>query len=267
LFFYALFPLLLLLLTRRLKSTRSIIGSRVGVFVAQAVMYFCFGAILARFLYLHHPLLDDQNARRLRDMTLVFKPPRLGEFVIGMCLGLLVLRRGCALRSARSANLLLGLCAVSLIALKQLPRERFGPVMTGAEQYLPYVPFLTLIILALASGLTVLTPVLENKIAVLLGEAGCSLYQVHGFLVPGSYLNVLKGAVPVDGRAARPVEYVLCVIGCIVGSIVSYLLLERPARKAWRQALIGLGTSRRGTIANISPPLQRSERAPISKTV
>jgi peptidoglycan/LPS O-acetylase OafA/YrhL len=139
--------------------------------------------------------------------------------------------------------------------------------MTGAEQYLPYVPFLTLIILALASGLTVLTPVLENKIAVLLGEAGCSLYQVHGSLVPGSYLNVLKGAVPVDGRAARPAEYVLCVIGCIVGSIVSYLLLERPARKAWRQALIDLGTSRRGTIANISSPLLRSERAPISKTV
>ncbi len=267
LFFYALFPLLLFLLTRHLKSTRSIIGSMIGVFAAQAVLYFSVSAILVKFLYLHHPLLDDQNARRLRDITLVFPPLRLGEFVIGMCLGLLILRRGCALRSARNANLLLGLCAASLIALKKLPWEHFGPVMTGAEQYLPYVPFLALIILALASGLTVLTPVLENGIAVLLGEASYSLYLVHGFLLPGSYLNILRGAVPVDGRAARPAEYVLCVLGCIVGSIVSYLLLERPARKAWRQALADRGTSHAGTIADFISALHGSGRESISKTV
>jgi peptidoglycan/LPS O-acetylase OafA/YrhL len=237
LFFYALFPFLLLLLARRLKSIRSIVLSMVGVFVAQTIAYLCTSAILERFLNLHHPLFDDQNARRLRDVTLVFPPLRLGEFVIGMCVGLLIVRRGCSLRSARNANLLLAFGAVSLIAIKRLPWETFGPMMTGAEQYLPYIPFLVLIILALASGLTVLTPVLESSWAVLLGEASYSLYLVHGFLVPGSYLNILRDAVPVQGRAARPYEYVLCVLGCILASIVSYLLLERPARKAWRQAL------------------------------
>jgi peptidoglycan/LPS O-acetylase OafA/YrhL len=267
LFFYALFPLLLIFLGRRLNSIKSIAASAIGVFIGQTVLYFCVSGILAKSLYLRHPLLNDRNAERLRDITLVFPPLRLGEFVIGICLGLLILRRGCALKSARNANLLLGFCGASVIALKALPWERFGLLMTGAEQYLPYVPFLALMILALSSGLTVVTPLLQNRGAILLGEASYSLYLVHGFLQPGSYLNILKGAVPVDGHASRPAEYVLCVIGCIVGSIVSYLLLERPARKAWRQALIGLGTSRPGTIANISSPLQRSEREPISKTV
>jgi peptidoglycan/LPS O-acetylase OafA/YrhL len=267
LFFYALFPLLLIFLARRLNSIKSIAASAIGVFVGQTVLYFCVSGILAKALYLRHPLVNERNAERLRDITLVFPPLRLGEFVIGICLGLLIVRRGCALKSARNANLLLGFCAASVIALKALPWGRFGPLMTGAEQYLPYVPFLALMILAVSSGLTVLTPVLENRIAVLLGEASYSLYLVHGFLVPGSYLNILRGAVPVNGRAARPAEYVLCVIGCIVGSIVSYLLLERPARKAWRQALIGRGTSRPGTFENTVSPPQGSEREPIPRTV
>jgi peptidoglycan/LPS O-acetylase OafA/YrhL len=251
LFFYALLPFLLLPLARRLQSIKSTVATMIGVFIVQTILYLSIGAILARFLYLHHPLLEDQNARRLRDITLVFPPLRLGEFVIGMCLGLLILRQPNILKSGRSANLLLGFCAVALIALKKLPWEHFGPVMMGAEQYLPYVPFLALTILALASGLTVITPVLENRCAVLLGEASYSLYLVHGFLVPGSYLNILRDAIPVQGRAARPDEYVLCVLGCVVASIVSYRYLERPARKAWRQAF----SKRSIPLPNTSPDL------------
>jgi peptidoglycan/LPS O-acetylase OafA/YrhL len=264
LFFYALFPLLLTFFARRLKSIRSIVATMIVVFAAQTALYFSASATLAKALSLRHPLVDDRNAERLRDITLVFPPLRLGEFVIGICFGLLILRRGSAPRSRRSANLLLGFCAASIIALKTLPWARFGPVMTGAEQYLPYVPFLALIILALASGLTVLTPVLENKSAVLLGEASYSLYLVHGFLQPGSYLHMLRAAVPVDGHAARPAEYALCVIGCIAGSVVSYLVLERPARKAWRQAR--RRTARVGPQA-VPSALLGSERQPISKTL
>jgi peptidoglycan/LPS O-acetylase OafA/YrhL len=252
LFFYAVFPVLLTFLAPRLKSIRSILASLVGVFVGQAVLYFCFSTILAKVIYLRNPLINERNAERLRDITLVFPPLRLGEFIVGIGLGLLIMRRGFALRSALSANLLLGFGAGSIIALKTLPWERWSAVMRGAEQYLPYVPFLALIIFALASGLTVLTPVLENKSAVLLGEASYSLYLVHGFLLPGSYLNKLRAAVPVDGHAARPAEYVLCVLGCIVLSVVSYLFLERPARKAWRQVLTSEGTSDVAPFANVN---------------
>jgi peptidoglycan/LPS O-acetylase OafA/YrhL len=257
LFFYALFPFLVLPLARRLRSIKSIVIGMLGVFAAQAVLYFCVSGFLIRFLRQRHPLFDDENARRLRDITLVFPPLRLGEFVIGMCLGLLILRLGNGLKSARSANLLLLLGAVSIVAIKKLPWEHFGPVMAGAEQYLPYVPFMALIIWTLSSGLTVLTPVLENRCAVLLGEASYSLYLVHGFLQPGSYLHILTDALPIQGRAARPDEYVLCVLGCVVASIASYLLLERPARKIW------LGTMTR-TGAPIAKPAAIT--SPVSKT-
>lgn len=83
--------------------------------------------------------------------------------------------------------------------------------------------------------------------------------------MPGSHLNILNAAVPVDGRAARPAEYVLCVLGCILASIVFYLLLERPARMKWRQA--SQRTSHGGAIADINPALQGSEREPTSKAV
>ena len=106
-----------------------------------------------------------------------------------------------------------------MMLIKRLPWERFGVVMTGAEQYLPYVPFMALIIWTLASGKTFVTPLLENKGAILLGEASYSLYLLHGFLVPGSYESFLSTAIPVHGYAPNPGDYVLCVVGSIAASI------------------------------------------------
>jgi peptidoglycan/LPS O-acetylase OafA/YrhL len=239
LFFYALFPFLLPVLARRLKSCASLVATMIGVYLAQVVLYLGASAVFVKFLEMHHQILDDPNATRMRDMTLVFPPLRLAEFVIGMCLGLLILRQGRVFRSARTANILLAGCVIVLIALKRIHWDRIGAVTLGAEQYLPYVPLLALTILALASGLTVVTPLLQNRCALLLGDASYSLYLLHGFLLPGSYVTFLAAAVPVHGLAARPAEYVLCVFGCIVASLLSYLCLERPARRVWRRFLNG----------------------------
>jgi peptidoglycan/LPS O-acetylase OafA/YrhL len=237
-FFYAMFPLFLPLLARRLKSAGSLAVAMAGVLAAQAALYFCAAGAFAHYDKLKHPFLaGDAYVHRLRDVVLVFPPLRLGEFVLGMCLGLLILRRGAVLKSARSANLALGFCCVAMIAIMKLvPWDRLGPVMSGTQEYLAFVPVLALLLLALASGRTVITPLLENRFAILLGDASYSLYLVHGFLEPGSYQRILRGAVSVGGVVARPADYVLCVIGSILCSIVFYLLLEKPARRAWRRA-------------------------------
>jgi len=235
LFFYALFPFLLSMLARRLKTVKSLLTTALGVFVAQTILFFGGGEFLWKVLAARHPILNGHYAQRLRDMTLVFPPLRLAEFVIGVCMGLLLLRPGSGIKSARSANLLLAASGVLMLFIKRLPWYRSAPVMTGAEQYLPYVPLMALIIMALASGKTFLTPVLENKSVILLGEASYSLYLLHGFLVPGSYVRFLSAAIPVDGHAPSPGDYVLCVVGSIAASIVFYEFLERPARKMWRR--------------------------------
>jgi peptidoglycan/LPS O-acetylase OafA/YrhL len=83
--------------------------------------------------------------------------------------------------------------------------------------------FILIVLVALVSGLTVLTPLLENPLAILLGEASYSLYLVHGFFMPGSHPSKIR--------------YILCVVGCIVSSIILYAFLEKPARKIRRKLL------------------------------
>ena len=142
---------------------------------------------------------------------------------MGMCIGLLILRPKPLLRSSLGANLLLGFCAVALVVLQRVPHLILNPLVVGAETYLLFVPVLALTLVALVSGLTVITPLLENRVAILLGEASYSLYLVHAFFLPGQHFSKLT--------------YVLCVVGSIVSSIVLYWFLERPARRIWRQML------------------------------
>jgi peptidoglycan/LPS O-acetylase OafA/YrhL len=68
-----------------------------------------------------------------------------------------------------------------------------------------------------------LTPLLENPLAILLGEASYSLYLMHGFFMPGAHPSKLR--------------YILCVVGSIVSSIILYAFVEKPARKIWRKLL------------------------------
>jgi peptidoglycan/LPS O-acetylase OafA/YrhL len=234
LFFYSLFPLLLPPLARRLKSVRSVVAGVCGIYLLQVALYSGASAILALLISPAHSFLGYQTYAETTTAALqVFPPLRLGEFVIGMCIGLLILRPEPLLRSPLKANLLLGFCAIALILLDRVPHLTLNPFVVGTEAYLLFVPVLALTIIALMSGLTVLTPVLENRLAILLGEASYSLYLVHGFFVPGQHSTRLT--------------YLLSVVGSIASSIILYWFLERPARRIWRQLL---GSSRS---SNVSP--------------
>jgi len=224
LFFYALFPLLLPPLARRLKSIGSVIVSMGVVYFLEVAFYLSASALLARLINPAHSFLGYPTYAETTTAALqVFPPIRLGEFVIGICLGLLMLRSEPLLRSPLKANLLLGFCAVAFVLLDRVPHLTLNPLLVGTEAYILFVPVLALTLVALTSGLTVLTPTLENRFVILLGEASYSLYLVHGFFVPGQHSTRLT--------------YILSLAGSIVCSIVLYWLLERPARRIWRKVL------------------------------
>jgi peptidoglycan/LPS O-acetylase OafA/YrhL len=222
LFFYAFFPLLLVPLARRLTSIGSVIAAASGIYLLQVALYLCASGVLAKLIGPGHSFLGYQTySATTTAALLVFPPLRLGEFVIGMCIGLLILHPRPLIRSPLQANLLLGFCVLTLVALMRLPR--LSPLIDGLQDYLLFVPVLALTLVALVSGLTVMTPVLENRFAILLGEASYSLYLVHGFFLPGEHPSKLT--------------YILCLVGSIIGSVILYWFLERPARRIWRQVL------------------------------
>jgi peptidoglycan/LPS O-acetylase OafA/YrhL len=224
LFFYSLFPLLLPPLVRRLKSIGSVIAAMGVVYFLEVAFYLAASAILAKLINPPHSFLGYQTYAETTTAALqVFPPIRLGEFVIGMCLGLLMLRPEPLLRSPLKANLLLGFCAVAFVLLDRVPHLTLNPLLVGTEAYILFVPVFALTLMALMSGLTVLTPLLDNRYAILLGEASYSLYLVHGFFLPG--------------QPSTRLTYILSLVGSIVCSIVLYWFLERPARRIWRQVL------------------------------
>jgi peptidoglycan/LPS O-acetylase OafA/YrhL len=236
LFFYALFPFLFAVLVRRLRSTGSIIATMAGVYLLEVVLYQCASGALVRLITPAHSFLGYQSLspdlvipETITIALMAFPPLRLAEFVIGMCIGLLILRGQPLLRSALRANLLLGFCAAASVLLIQLPVPYWFPV--GAKTYLLFTPLLALILIALGSGLTIVTPVLESGPAILLGNASYALYLVHPFLSPSSH-----PFLPVDQHPTRLI-YILYVLGDVALAVVVYLILERPARRLWRQVM------------------------------
>jgi peptidoglycan/LPS O-acetylase OafA/YrhL len=224
LFFYALFPFLLPLLTRHLRSRGSAIATMVGIYLLQVTLYLGACLILHQLISPGHSFLGYQTfSQTLSGALKVFPVLRLGEFVIGICLGLLILRPEPLLRSPLRANLLLGFCAVVLFELARLPTV--NPLMRGFSMYNLFVPILALTLVPLMSGLTIVTPLLENRFAILLGEASYSLYLVHLFFLPGVHPTKLK--------------YFLCLAGSIISAIMLYWFVERPARRVWRRVLSG----------------------------
>ena len=223
LFFYALFPLLLPFLSRRLKSTKWIIAAIAGIYFCQIGLYFGIGRILTELFRSGHSILGYQSAAEMENTALLAFPPlRLGEFLIGVCLGLLIVRGQLRVQGPVKANLLLLVSIVVSLLLVWVPGS--GPLEAGVQKYL-LIPVFVLVLVALVSGTTVVTPLLENRLAILLGEASYSLYLIHSFFTPGPHASGL--------------DVVLSIVASIVCAIILNQFLERPARRMWRRVLGG----------------------------
>jgi peptidoglycan/LPS O-acetylase OafA/YrhL len=83
-------------------------------------------------------------------------------------------------------------------------------------------------ILAVASGPTWLTPLLENRSLILLGNASYALYIIHWSATTFLRMNFLASA-------GTPFVHGLFLIGTVALSVACYRWIEVP----WRQRLRG----------------------------
>jgi len=225
LFFYALFPFLLPPMARLLKSTRSIIVAMICIYLGQVFASVVLSGIVDEIYRSGHTLLSYDTAAELENTAmLAFPPLRLSEFLIGVCIGLLILRREpqSLVEGSIKANLLLAVSIVAVFLVMWVPPA--GPVEAGLQKYL-LIPAFCLLLVAIVSGVTVVAPLLENRLAILLGEASYSLYLIHSFFTPD----------PGSGR----LQVILRIAASVVCAVILYRCFEQPARRIWRRAFNG----------------------------
>ena len=221
LFFYALFPLLFIWL----NSARRLITTVVAAFAAEVPLYIAAAAYISHDINTHGSLLGFTNVDNALTNILPLAPIiRLGEFAIGICLGLLIVRqrenRFRDSRALRDAAVVIAL--VGAVVLQKIHLEKWGSIALHAGDYLLYVPLFALLILALASGRTILSVILENPVIVLLGEASYSLYLLHYPL----------GEVLLGNRS--PWQYFIAFLSANLLAIASFWYVERPLMNLWR---------------------------------
>jgi peptidoglycan/LPS O-acetylase OafA/YrhL len=221
LFFYALFPLLFI----RLNSTGKLISILEAAYAVEALLYIAGATYMSHRLRDHGSLLGFTNIDNALTNILPLVPViRLSEFVMGICLGLLIVR-GQA-NPFRNSRVLRDAAVVVTLAgaviLQRMPLAKWGVIAQHAGDYLLYVPLFALLILALASGRTIVSFILENPVVVLLGEASYSLYLLHYPL----------GEVLLGSRSAG--HYVIAFAGANLLAVASFWYIERPLMNLWR---------------------------------
>ncbi len=228
-FFYAVFPFVTVLLARRVRG--------------KAALAFAFGAAWLGGIALYAAVI--YVVTWVRPLTgeplyilLVYTPLlRCSEFLAGCVLGHCFLRTqraggGWLAGGAGRRHAVIGLC-LGLIAVRVWMPDYTGPsrwwwLLDVAAKYGAFVlPFAGLI-LALASGRTVLHRVLERPALVLLGEASYALYIIHW-----SVVTLIKHRWL--GTASTPAVHALLLLATVGASVLVYRAFERP----WRDRLRG----------------------------
>ena len=238
LFFYALFPFLVPALSRSLRSKGSAVVTMFCLWFFEVALFLGATWIVVTVIGSGHPFLGYRTYGEAKMGVLhVFPLLRLGEFLMGMCIGMAALRWGPLLKSPRSANLALGFSIAAILGLTQLPG--LTSRTAGIQAYPLFVGFLALMLVALMSGRTILTTFLNSRPIVFLGEISYSLYLVHCFFYPGQHPSNLV--------------YALCFLGSIISAIVLYFLVERPARGVWRKFIKKPRVSKVSPFTDLSP--------------
>lgn len=226
LFFYALFPALLVLFVRNLRSTGALFGAIAGIYGLELLSYFAAAKYISDRIATHGSFLGFTEISRALNNILPLTPAiRLGEFCVGICLGLLMIQSSDAIwRRSKTLRNAFALAALAgAVILQRIDLSEFGAIAAGMKDYLLFVPFWALLIWVLASGGTLFSKTLENRLVVLLGESSYSLYLLHYPL----------GAVLLGNRT--PARYVIAFL-CANGlAVAGFLYVERPLISAWQK--------------------------------
>lgn len=225
-FFYALFPFFVRFVLARCRSVGRTALLVVGLFVVELVVF----AGASRLL-LALPAAHGEGSVRFIDLWYWSPFLRVWEFLLGAACGLLFLQAraatggiGAALRRAPVRNAALAAALVAVPALALLIRSTGTPL----NVYVAYTAPFALLILTLAAGPTLLSPLLEHRWMLLLGEASYSLYLIHYVVV-----MVLEERALGGNRPGLPL-LVAAIVLTVLASIACYKLIEMPARRALR---------------------------------
>jgi peptidoglycan/LPS O-acetylase OafA/YrhL len=236
-FFYATFPWVTLVLTKRLRSTASLVLALFVVIIVGTLLY-------ALVLYaLNYRFVVQAETQYI---AVVYNPLlRYSEFMAGCLAGQYFVRTRSATQlgaagagaSVRGRSLLVCACLIAVVARIASPAYT-GPsaawwLFDVSIKYSVFIlPFVALI-LAVASGPTWFSRVLEQRWLVLLGEASYALYIVHWSGVTFLHLGFLR-------TLGTPWVHAAFLLGTVGVSVLCYLYIEVPCR-LWLR-----GTKREG---------------------
>jgi peptidoglycan/LPS O-acetylase OafA/YrhL len=209
-FFYALFPLLAYVLLRgfRNASSHAVLATAFAVWLLAAIV-----------LTPQHAVVDDWR-------FYVFPPARLADFVVGMLLGIAVLRGAPAvrprLRGTSMEMLALAAVGLSVFISPLLPLAlRFSAALMPAWAFAIYV---------FAARRGAISRLLEHPFLVRLGEVSFAFYLIH--------LAVIALVTWVIGPS-HPL-FVVVAFGMSLGlSFALFHGVEQPLRDRIRRALGG----------------------------
>lgn len=231
-FFYATFPFVCAWLSARLRTTASLATLFAAVLLGGVALY---GGVIYLLNFMFRVSGETQY------IVLVYNPLlRYSEFLAGCIAGQFFLQRrsmfglsaadGSKARRWRDGVLVISVLAVCV--------RVWSPDYTGPSQWLwlldvaiKYaifiVPF-TAIILAVASGPTLLSWLLERPWMVLLGEASYALYIIHWSVTTFLRMGYL-------GSYSTPGVHFMFLLATVVASLLCYRYVEVP----WRDRLRG----------------------------
>jgi peptidoglycan/LPS O-acetylase OafA/YrhL len=230
-FFYATFPFVCAWLCTRMRTSARLAMLFVAVLLGGVALY-------AGVIYLLNYVWRVGGEAQY--IVLVYNPLlRYSEFMAGCIAGQFFLRRGAAagLFALGASNTSRRRDAVIAFSLLVVCARIWSPDYTGPSQWLwlldvavKYAVFIlpfTAIILAVASGPTMLQGWLEHRWMVLLGEASYALYIIHWSVTTFLRMGFL-------GTYGTPLVHSLFLLATVAASLLVYRYVEVPWRKRLR---------------------------------
>ena len=231
-FFYATFPFVCAGLSRRRHTTARLATLLVTISLGAVALY-------AGVLYLLTYVFPVSGETQY--IVLVYNPLlRYSEFLAGCLAGQYFLRRGgqavpSAVDDGKARRWRNGVIVISLVAVcaRVWSTDYTGPsqwlwLLDIALKYPVFIVPFTAIILAVASGPTFLSPLLEQRWLVLLGEASYALYIIHWSVTTFLRMGYL-------GAWSTPAVHFTLLLATVGASLICYRFIEVP----WRNRLRG----------------------------
>ena len=214
-FFYLLFPLIGAWLCRRRRNTLVGVCALCWLFACALVLaYLRFGPERISGVTV---LTTSASVAVLKFNPLL----RLPEFVLGVSVGLIFLRRPDALKQIAGPLSIVTLCAIGAV-LSQHANLPYLLIHNGI-----LAPLYAVLVLALACGVGPFAALLSTRILSLLGEASFALYLLHVALLVYVVKGLSAAHLSIDTTPA------LIIVYFVVAQAISILVLQRiekPAR-------------------------------------